>query len=120
MPKALQRTAGIMTTTPRPLTHRPEGAVDAEACSSARMPEGWRPSARPKPRLRRREASAYLDSEHGISCAPATLAKLACIGGGPAFHKAGRTPLYPREELDRWAKERLGRLVRNTSELSGL
>jgi hypothetical protein len=72
-----------------------------------------------KPRLRRSEASTYLEHKHGLAVAPATLAKLACIGGGPAFHKAGRTPLYPREELDRWAVERLGRLLRNTSEVGG-
>ncbi len=29
----------------------------------------------------------------GLPVAPATLAKLASIGGGPAFHKASRTPL---------------------------
>ena len=68
-----------------------------------------------KPRLRRREASQYLAEIHGIELAPVTLAKLACIGGGPSFHKAGRWPLYPTAELDRWAAERLGRLLPNTS-----
>src|SRR5689334_16563031 len=69
-----------------------------------------------KPRLRRRDASEYLAVAHGLQFAPSTLAKLACIGGGPAFHKAGRWPLYPVVELDRWANARLGRLVNNTSE----
>jgi hypothetical protein len=108
-----------MTITPPPLPLRPEGTVDPETCSPARMPGGPLPAALSKPRLRRWEASDYLAAEHGIPCAPATLAKLACIGGGPAFYKAGRTPLYPRDELDRWAGERLGRLVRSTSELPG-
>lgn len=63
-----------------------------------------------KPRPRRWEASEYLQLVHGITVAPATLAKLASIGGGPSFHKALRTPLYPRAELDRWAQERLGKL----------
>jgi len=69
-----------------------------------------------KPRLRRENASEYLDIVYGITIAPATLAKLACIGGGPRFHKVVRTPLYPREELDVWAAERLGKLVRRSSE----
>ena len=69
-----------------------------------------------KPRLRRREASEYLAFAHGITFAPTTLAKLACVGGGPSFHKAGRWPLYPIAELDRWANARLGRLVSSTSE----
>lgn len=69
-----------------------------------------------KPRLRRREASRHLREQHGIEIAVATLAKLACIGGGPPFQKAGRTPLYPVELLDEWATRRLGRVVHSTSE----
>ncbi|WP_246694851.1 hypothetical protein [Methylobacterium sp. WL6] len=69
-----------------------------------------------KPRLRRWEASRYLLNEHGIEMAIATLAKLACLGGGPPFQKAGRVPLYPVDLLDEWALARLGRVVRSTSE----
>ena len=71
-----------------------------------------------KPRLRRWEASQYLLSEYGIELAPATLAKLACVGGGPPFQKAGRVPLYPTDLLDEWAVTRLGAVVRSTSEAS--
>ncbi|RHZ98885.1 hypothetical protein D1114_01830 [Cereibacter sphaeroides] len=71
---------------------------------------------RNKPRLRRFEASQYLELAHGIILAPASLARLACHGGGPAFQKSGATPLYPVVELDRWAAERLGNLRRSTSE----
>jgi hypothetical protein len=53
---------------------------------------------------------------HGIEVAPATLAKWATVGGGPAYNKVNRTPLYPTTELDRWAAERLGALVRHTSD----
>ena len=70
-----------------------------------------------KPRLRREEACEYLEQVHGIPIARSTLAKYASIGGGPSFQKINRTPLYPKEELDRWANEKLGRLVRSTSEL---
>lgn len=69
-----------------------------------------------KPRLRRTEASQYLELVHGIRLATATLAKMATTGGGPPFHKSLRTPLYPTAELDRWATERLGGLVRSTSD----
>jgi hypothetical protein len=51
--------------------------------------------------------------------APATLAKLAVVGGGPLFHRAGRIPLYAVEELDRYARERLGKAMRSTSDASG-
>lgn len=78
----------------------------------ARLPIGLPP----KPRLRRWEASRHLRDRHGIELAVATLAKLACIGGGPPFQKAGRTPLYPVELLDAWATARLGAVVRSTSE----
>ncbi|MBO4169694.1 hypothetical protein [Cereibacter azotoformans] len=74
------------------------------------------PAALRKPRLRRFEASQYLELAHGIILAPASLARLACHGGGPAFQKSGATPLYPVVELDKWAAERLGNLRRSTSE----
>ena len=69
-----------------------------------------------KPRLRRWEASRYLLDQYGIEMAVATLAKLACLGGGPPFQKAGRLPLYPVDLLDVWAVARLGPVVRSTSE----
>lgn len=69
-----------------------------------------------KPRLRRWEASRHLRDRHGIELAVATLAKLACLGGGPPFQKAGRVPLYPVDLLDAWATARLGRVVHSTSE----
>ena len=73
------------------------------------------PPALRKPNLRRVEATQYLRIAHGVDYAPATLARLACHGGGPKFFKCGRWPLYPREELDAWAAERLGGLKRSTS-----
>lgn len=78
--------------------------------------ESCLPSHLRKPRLRRQEASEYLALMHGVVFAPATLAKLACVGGGPAYQKNGRLPAYPRDELDRWAAERLGGLARTSAE----
>jgi len=69
--------------------------------------------------MRRADAARYIREAHGIPCAPATLAKYACVGGGPAFRKAGKFPIYSRDDLDAWANQRLGELVRSTSELGG-
>lgn len=68
-----------------------------------------------KPRLRRWEAAQYLMRQHGIGIAPSTLAKYATVGGGPRFQKAGRIPLYPVDELNLWAAEKLGAVVGSTS-----
>jgi hypothetical protein len=67
--------------------------------------------------LRRKEASAYLRDKYGIQHSPAYLAKLACVGGGPAFRKVRRTPMYDRESLDAYAAEITSPLIRSTSEL---
>ena len=67
--------------------------------------------------LRRVEAAAYLLERHGIRRAPATLAKLAVIGGGPVFHRAGRVPLYSPADLDQFAASITSARVHSTSEL---
>jgi hypothetical protein len=69
------------------------------------------------PFRRRDSAAAYLTEKWGIPTSPRTLAKQACIGGGPAFRKAGRIPLYAEEDLDQYAREKIGPRVRSTSEL---
>jgi hypothetical protein len=70
-------------------------------------------------KLNRAEASAYLRDRHGLKCQPATLAKLATIGGGPVFCKQGaRVVIYDCAELDRWAQTRLTKSVANTSQLA--
>ncbi len=89
-----------------------DGPVIAPEAPSLNLPARLR-----KPRLRREEACEYLEQVHGIPIARSTLAKYASVGGGPSFQKINRTPLYPTAELDRWANEKLGRLVRSTSEL---
>jgi hypothetical protein len=66
--------------------------------------------------LRRKAASQYLEDKYGIHRAPATLAKLAVIGGGPPFRRDGRTPLYSTDDLDQWAISRLSAPMRSTSE----
>ena len=68
--------------------------------------------------LRRADAARYLRETHGIPCAPATLAKYACLGGGPPFRKAGKFPIYSRDALDDWARSRLSEPVPSTSALA--
>jgi hypothetical protein len=74
-----------------------------------------RPSVPKRARLNPPEASEYLLTVHGVRVARATLAKLRCVGGGPPFQRFGRSILYPRDELDAWALERLGAPMPNTS-----
>lgn len=58
--------------------------------------------------LRRDHAAEYVGTNYGFPCSPRWLAKLAVVGGGPPFRKAGRTVLYERADLDEWAQSRVG------------
>ncbi len=69
--------------------------------------------------LRRPAAAEYVQSRWGVPCAARTLAKLAVVGGGPEFRKAGRTPLYEPSRLDDWAKAKIGPRRRTTSDTGG-
>jgi hypothetical protein len=78
------------------------------------------PASNPPPPISGRffkteEASAYLKQEHGFPVAPRTLVKLRVVGGGPAFHKFGRSVIYNSEDLIRWAKDRIGQKRVSTS-----
>jgi hypothetical protein len=68
--------------------------------------------------LRRKQAARYLNDDWGVPTAASTLAKKAVVGGGPAFHSAGRIPLYSVEELDRYAKAKLGKPRKSTSDIA--
>ena len=67
--------------------------------------------------LRRSEAADYVANHYGFPCSRQWLAKLAVIGGGPVFRKAGRYPVYEPRELDLWAKARIGPRRRSTSDV---
>ena len=69
---------------------------------------------------RRRGAAAYVREEHNVPCTEATLATLACRGGGPRFYLFGKIPIYNEEDLDSWVSDRLGAPVRSTSEARNL
>jgi hypothetical protein len=66
--------------------------------------------------LRRRAAAEYLREERGIPCSEKTLAKFACIGGGPIYRRFGRIPLYLIADLDAYAEAKLSKPIRSTSE----
>jgi hypothetical protein len=69
--------------------------------------------------LRRRAAAEYLREQRGIPCSEKTLAKLACIGGGPIYRRFGRIPLYLIADLDVYAEAKLSKPIRSTSEYGG-
>jgi hypothetical protein len=68
--------------------------------------------------LRRKAAADYIRDIHGQSVAARTLARLASQGGGPAFRKAGKFPLYDPDDLDAWALARLSPKVARSFELT--
>jgi hypothetical protein len=68
--------------------------------------------------LRRKDAAQYVRETWGLPCSKAWLAKLAVIGGGPIFRKAGKTPLYAPADLDTWAEGRIGHARKSTSVLA--
>jgi hypothetical protein len=66
--------------------------------------------------MRRRAAGNYLKDKYGHG-SEKTLAKLASVGGGPEFHKAGdRVVLYRKEALDAWALAKISEPLKSTSE----
>jgi len=69
----------------------------------------------PRRLLRRWDAAKYVRDTWGIPTATRTLGKLAVVGGGPRFRKAGRVPLYDPANLDEWARSRLSVLAASTS-----
>lgn len=66
-------------------------------------------------RLDRKQAAQFLTAL-GYRTAHATLAKLACIGGGPTFQSFGRKPLYREADLVAWAEAKTTGPRRSTSD----
>jgi len=69
--------------------------------------------------LRREEAAKYLRENYGFPCAANYLRYLATQGGGPAFRRIGRWPVYERADLDAWAHQRMTPKVTSTAALRG-
>jgi hypothetical protein len=66
--------------------------------------------------LGRKAASKYLFDVHGVVRAPSTLAKDAVMGGGPAFHRMGRFPVYTPAGLDEYVASKLSGPMRSNSD----
>jgi hypothetical protein len=71
-----------------------------------------------KPKLTKREASAYLRDKHGLIVAPRTLDNKAWSGCGPRFYKAGLRRFYAPDDLDDYAIAELGQPRTSTSEIT--
>lgn len=69
----------------------------------------------PETLLTRRAAADALTAA-GFPVRPATLATLACRGGGPEYRLFGKRPLYRWDDVLQWAKGRLSAPRRNSSE----
>lgn len=67
--------------------------------------------------LTREKAASFL-SDLGMPVAKTTLGKLACIGGGPTFHKFGQRTLYKPSDLLAWAESRTSKPLSSTSEVA--
>jgi hypothetical protein len=68
--------------------------------------------------LRRKGAGVYLKTRYGFSSESA-LGKMATVGGGPPFHRAGtngRIVVYEIPELDSWALAQIGQPLRSTAD----
>ena len=65
--------------------------------------------------LNREKSAAYVRGK-GLPCTKATLAKLACLGGGPIFRKFGRNVVHTPRDLDTWITARLSGPKTSTSD----
>lgn len=68
--------------------------------------------------LNRTDAARYVREMWGLPCSPKWLAKLAVVGGGPVYRKAGKTPIYAPGDLDNWAESRIGAPKQSSSVLA--
>jgi hypothetical protein len=65
---------------------------------------------------RRADAARYVRETWGLPCSTSWLAKLAVVGGGPVFRKAGRFPIYTDSDMDAWSQGRISGPRRSTTE----
>ena len=64
--------------------------------------------------LTRGQAAEYCIKQ-GLPVSPKTLAKYACVGGGPKFRKFGTMRvIYKIEDLDEWIERRLSKIFSST------
>ena len=63
------------------------------------------------------QASEYLTQTLGLPVAVKTLSKFITTGGGPEFQKFNTRVVYTQTALDEWAKSRLSRPYKHSSEI---
>ena len=64
----------------------------------------------------RKSAAKYVREKYSQSVSTDFLAKAAVYGGGPAYRKIGGDAIYEEDDLDLWAKGRIGPKIYSTSE----
>ncbi len=75
-------------------------------------------SLTPETKLRRKAAAEALTAA-GFPVSETSLSTMATRGGGPPYRKFGRIPLYEWGAALEWARGRLSKPVKSTSELDG-
>ncbi len=68
------------------------------------------------PFMQSQAASDHLKNHWGLRASKKTLDKLASVGGGPEFHKAGHARLYTPEALDAYARSIIGPAQTSTAQ----
>jgi hypothetical protein len=91
--------------------HHMSTGFGAEASMEANQSASGRPAGR-----RRAEASRYLIERWGLSYVPTTLARMASLGTGPVYSYHGKFATYQDDDLDAFARSKLGGRRRKASE----
>jgi hypothetical protein len=65
--------------------------------------------------LRSKPAGDFLKENFGFG-SKKTLDKLATVGGGPEYHKAGHVRIYTPEALTKWARAKIGQPQTSTAQ----
>lgn len=60
------------------------------------------------------EAESYIKNVKGLQITANTLRTLITRGGGPKYHKWGRSVRYTKETIDEWIKSRMSGLKANS------
>lgn len=66
--------------------------------------------------LSRTDAAEYCTAR-GLTVSPRSLAKWACVGGGPVYRRFGNRAVYAAGDLERWIDERLTQPMASSSAL---
>lgn len=66
--------------------------------------------------LNKKEASAYLKNELGLSVSDKTLSKYITTGGGPKYFKFGWRVYYTDETINEWVSQKMSRPLRGSYE----